>query len=287
MQFKYLPTRIMIRFRKLFLLVAVIFAVSCSDTSVIYNPIKVDDSVDAPPITGLFKKRVLLEDYTGTWCGNCARVSYAIGKVFEQTDKAVAIAIHNGNDPYHFAGIQPLKDLISPNNELELPQSRLNRTTVWTFPEPTNIQQAINFTSNNCGLGLAMKSTVADGAISLDVEVKLAQNFSNLKLVVYVLENHLIYPQRNYTTYFGGVNPIPNFEHNHVLRAPLTTLLGDALIGTTFGKTINTHFSVAVPANVTNAANVSFVAFVVDATNAVINARASEQNDVQSFEENP
>jgi hypothetical protein len=179
---------------------------------VVYNPIVVDDSVDAPANFWLFQKRVLIEDYTGTWCGNCTRVSYAINKVEEQTDNMVAVAIHNGNDPYHFAGIQPLKDLISPNGDLELPQSRLNRTITWTYPETSNIQQALNLTSNNCGLGLALKSSVAEGTINLDVKVKLAQNYENVKLVVYVLENHLFYRQYNYTNYFGAVNPVTKFR---------------------------------------------------------------------------
>jgi hypothetical protein len=264
-----------------------LFLTSCSDSTVVYNPIVVDDSVDAPAVTGLFKKRVLIEDYTGTWCGNCTRVSYAINKVEEQTDNMVAVAIHNGIDPYHFAGIQPLKDLISPNGDLELPQSRLNRTITWTYPETSNIQQVLNLTSNNCGLGLALKSSVAEGAINLDVKVKLAQNYDNVKLVVYVLENHLFYRQYNYTNYFGAVNPVPNFEHNHVLRASLTNLLGNPLSNTNFNETITTNFSVPIPANVDNADHLSFVAFVVDANNNVINVRAAESNEDQAFEQNP
>ena len=267
--------------------IVALLTVSCSDTTVVDAPILINDRVDAPAVSGQFKKRVLIEDYTGTWCGNCTRVAYAIDQVFEESDKAVSIAIHNGNDPYHFAGFQPLKDLISPNNALELPQSRLNRTTVWTFPEPSNIQQAINLTSNNCGLGLAMTTAVNNGNINVDVKVKFAQNYTNLKLVVYVLENNLTYMQRNYTTYYGAVNPVPNYIHNHVLRAPLTDLLGNPMTQTTIGQTVTKSFSVPVPANISNAANISFVAFVVDANNYALNARAADANEIQHFEENP
>lgn len=269
------------------ILFTMLLVFGCGNTDVVYDPINVDDSVDAPPISGLFKKHVLIEDYTGTWCGNCTRVSYAIGQVFEQSDKVVAIAIHNGNDPYNFAGIQPLKDLISPNNDLELPQSRLNRTTTWTYPETSNIQQAINLTSTNCGLGLAMNSAILNGNIDLTVNVKFAQNYEGVKLVVYVLENHLIHKQYNYTSYFGGINPIINFEHNHVLKSSLTQLLGNPLSGTTFNKTVSTHFALPVPTNISNADNISFVAFIVDSTNKVINVRAIEGNESQSLEENP
>ncbi|MBL0014515.1 MAG: Omp28-related outer membrane protein [Flavobacterium sp.] len=260
---------------------------SCSDAVVVYSPIAVDDSVDADPISGLFKKQVLIEDYTGTWCGNCARVAYAIEKTKEQSDRVVSVAIHNGNDPYNFEDIGPLQNLISPNSELALPQSRLNRTTTWTFPEVNNVQQVLNLTSNNCGLGLALDSEVSASNINLNVNVKFAQNYSNLRLVVYVLENHLIYRQTNYSNFYGGVNPIPAFEHNHVLRASLTNLLGDALQNTNYNQTVTTNFSIPIPSNVSNAENISFVAFVVEENNNVLNVRAAETNENQTFQENP
>ncbi len=260
---------------------------SCSETNVIEKEIIIDETVDAPPVSGQFQKRVLIEDYTGTWCGNCTRVSYAIEQAFEATERVVAVAIHNGDDPFHFEGIGPLKNLISPEFDLELPQSRLSRTITWEFPEPQNIQQAVNETSNNCGLGLALHPTVSNGMISLDVDVKFVQNYSGIKLVVYVLEDHLIYRQTNYSTYFGGINPVPNFEHNHVLRASLTDILGDALTNTNFGETATKNFTIAVPDNVENAENMSFVAFVVGSDNKVINARAAHIDENQDFEQNP
>ena len=274
------------------LLFVLLFAfASCSETNVVYPDIIVDETVDAPPVSGQFKKHVLVEDFTGTWCGNCTRISYSIEKVMEQTDKAVAVAIHNGIDPYHFVGIEPLRNQIYPNtNDFPLPTARLNRTIAWTYPEVSNIQQVKNLTSNNCGLGLAMNSTITNGLISLDVELKFAQNYSNIKLVVYLLENHLIYDQRNYTDYFGTENnpTIHDFEHNHVLRTSITNILGDPITEETlFGKTITKSYSLAIPSSVSNSENLSFVAFVVDENNTVINCRASEGNQNQTFEENP
>ena len=267
--------------------------ISCGKNEVFYNQ-EVDDSVDAPSTSGLFKKHVLIEDYTGTWCGYCARVAYAIERVFvdidpfdNQADRAIAVAIHSGNDPYNFTNILPLKNLISPNSALGLPQSRLNRTIVWEENEADHIAQVKNLSSNNCGLGIAMTSEVADNTINLDVNIKFAENYSGIKLVVYVLENHLIYDQRNYTNYYNGQNPIAAFEHNHVLRSSLTNLLGDGLSGTIYGAETRISYSVPVPANVSNSNNLSFVAFVVDENNLVINARLIESNETQTFEQNP
>ena len=248
----------------------------------------VDESENALPVSGYFKKRVLLEDYTGTWNGNCTRVAYAIEQMYLQSDKVVSIAIHNGNDPYHFPGYQPLSDLILPNSVLELPQSRINRTVVWTSPEPSNLDQAKSFTSNNSGIGLAMSSTVNNGIINLDVNMKFAQNYTGLKLAVYVVENHLIHSQSNYTIYYGSINPVPNFEHNHVLRHNLTNILGDPLTeSTTTGQTITKGYSIAIPTSVSNQENISFVAVLINSDNLALNARAADKNEVQVFEQNP
>jgi hypothetical protein len=259
---------------------------SCGDTNVV--EIIPDGNVDTPPISGYFKKRVLIEDYTGTWCGNCTRVSYAIEQVKAQNDKVVTVAIHNGNDPYHFAGIAPLKNLILPNSPLALPVSRLNRMIVWTFPEPTNVEEAINLTGNNSGLGIAMNSSIENGNINLDVNVKFALNYTNLKLVVYLLEDELVHFQRNYTTYYDNVNPITNYVHNHVLRASMTDILGETISGnTSAGSSFTKNFTIPVPSNIANADNINFVAFLVGEDNLAINARASHANENQEFEENP
>jgi len=264
---------------------AILFS-SCNDTVVIEN--NSNNNNNEEPIAGMFKKRVLIEDYTGTWCGNCTRVSYAIEQVKEETDNVVSVGIHNGNDPYHFEGIEPLKNLISPNNALALPVSRLNRTVIWTFPETSNIQQAVDLTGKNIGLGLAMNSSLVDNTINLDVNVKFAQDYSNLKLVVYLLEDGLVYEQTNYTIYYNGEDHIADFVHNHVLRESMTNILGNSITeATTTGSTVTKSFSIPVPASIENTANISFAAFIVGSDNKSINARASHINETQEFEQNP
>ena len=269
------------------LFIAVIVLVSCQDTIIVEN--RPDGSATAPPVSGYLKKNVLIEDYTGTWCGNCTRVAWAIEEAKAVSDKVVSVAIHNGNDPYHYADIAPLKNLILPTSQLALPVSRLNRMIVWSFPETSNVQQALDLTGNNTTIGLAMNSTVANGNINLDVKVKCLDNYEGLKLVVYLLEDKLYYNQRNYySDLYGGVNPIPNFEHNHVLRASLTDITGEAITGTVNGATVTRNFSIPVPANIANPANISFVAFLTKASdNIAINARAAHANENQSFQENP
>lgn len=241
-----------------------------------------------------FTKRVLIEDYTGAWCVNCPTVSYAIEKLKEQTDKAVPVAIHRGSnsasfDPFHYEDANALEDLVGVANQY--PTAKLNRLTNWNYPQhtQTNLNKAIALTTGTpVRLGLAMNSTIGGNSINLDVKVKFLENYSNLKLVVYVLENGLLYPQDNGTTFYGGLPVIEEFEHNHVLRATFTNILGDAIASseTTYGKTFTRNFSVAVPSNIANTANIDFVAFVVGQDNKAINVRKATIGENQTFEEN-
>jgi len=259
---------------------------SCSDTKVIEN--LPEDTEDAEPVPGYFTKNVLIEDYTGTWCGNCTRVAYGIDQVLLQTNKVVTIAIHNGNDPYHFENFIPLRDLIMPGSPaLELPQSRLNRTITWLSPEPSNIQQVKSLTGNNSGLGLALSSSISNGMIDVEVNMKFVQNYSGLKLVVYLLEDHLIHSQTNYTSYYGNITPVSNYEHNHVLRLNLTDLLGDVITeSTSTGQQLTKSFSLPVPANISNPDNISFAAFIVQQDNSALNSRHANINENQTFQQN-
>lgn len=245
-------------------------------------PPAVDETI---PVVGKFTKNVLIEDYTGTWCQYCPRVIYGIQKVENENLKAFPVAIHRGSggsDPYHFADAGPLESSIGLTG---YPTAKLNRKVTWANETSTNeVKKQIKVNSD---LGLALNSTVAGGNINLDVNIKFDATLTGLKLVVYVLEDHLHYNQTNSTSYFGGVNPIANMEHNHVLRACLTNLVnGDDLTGTTDGATITKNFNVAVPGSVVDANNISFVAFVIDSTGKAVNVRGAAPNVNQTFEEN-
>ncbi|MGB0185570.1 MAG: Omp28-related outer membrane protein [Flavobacteriaceae bacterium] len=241
-----------------------------------------------------FEQNVLIEDYTGTWCGYCPRISHAIELVEQQTADAVVVAIHRGStdpgnayyDPYNFSA-GTLEDLIGLQG---YPTGMLNRTTEWNYPEPNNISQVVNMTSGQSDVGLALNPSLNGNTMNIDVSVKFGGEFfaSSAKLVVYVLEDNLYFNQTNYTSYYGGSDPIVNFEHNHVLRASLTNLLGDEIPSSEFtaDNVYEVNFNLAVPSNVTNTEKMSVVAVVINgSTNAAINVRGADFGDAQTFEE--
>jgi uncharacterized repeat protein (TIGR01451 family) len=243
-------------------------------------------TIQIPVTQGInFNKRVLIEDYTGTWCQFCPRVSYSISQVRAQTNDAVVVAIHRGaSDPYNFSAASVLESMIGLTG---YPTAMLNRKTDWDYPENNNIAQVVNLTNGtNPRIGLAMTNSVnsANGNVNVQVNVKFGKNFSGLKLVVYALEDNLFFNQTNSTSFYGGVNPIVGFNHKDVLRAFLTTnILGDDIPGQT---TINGVYTRSFVYNLgaAQAANIHFAAFVVDSAGNALNSRDALTNETQTFE---
>ncbi|HAH34448.1 MAG TPA: hypothetical protein DCL52_06645, partial [Flavobacteriaceae bacterium] len=81
------------------------------------------------------KRKVVLEDYTGTWCGFCPSVAAAIEEAALQSDDLAIVAIHitaNSNpDPMHFNDVEILRDAFEIDG---LPQARIDRSQFWFAP---------------------------------------------------------------------------------------------------------------------------------------------------------
>lgn len=237
-----------------------------------------------------FVKNVLIEDYTGTWCGYCPRVSHAIDLTKEQTDQVAVIAIHNDAE-YNCAEVAQMESAFGISG---YPTAKIDRGSDWTFPEPSNINQVVNKTlCDNAEAGIALIPTLDGDNMTIDVKAKFGAGFSfnNTKLVVMILEDGLIADQENYTSYYGGAAVLPNFEHNHVLRSSLTNVTGDAVLSNDLIDSVYKRvFSVSVPSNVANTANMSVVAFITNENfvgqNNTVNVRVGHFGDVQDFQEN-
>lgn len=235
-----------------------------------------------------YRKRVLVEDYTGTWCGWCPRVSHAMKLVKNISDDVIFIAIHRAPvgtaDPYNYTKASELEAMI---NTPGYPKGFINRIHQWKFPEPFNIQQVLEFTHGpNPKLGLAINSSVNNNNLSVEVKIDLAQDFENLKLVVQLLENNLVYPQVNYTDYYDGNNPIQAYIHDYTLRQTITPILGEVIpsfetkLGITWTKSLN----LTIPEAVEDINKLDIIAFVVNQDNEVVNVRLSKLDEVQDFE---
>ncbi len=241
-----------------------------------------------------FVHRVLVEDFTGTWCPYCPRVLYAIEKLQEQTDKIVPVAIHKGKatgaqvDPYDFNATGPLRDKLDVT---AYPTAFINRSTRWTPPEHTTyIDQPLNFIKPSSFYGIAVSSTLGASNGTIDVTFAFSASLPSAKCVVYVVEDGLIYNQANSyfgpSGLFGGGNPILGFEHKDVARAVATDILGNDIPA---HKSVeNSIYRVSFPSvsyQSEKVENLKVIVCLLDANGSVVNTRVVPANTNKDFEE--
>ena len=199
---------------------AVFDAMSSSDISLAV--------VDPSTLPASFSKKAVVEDFTGAWCGYCPRVSYAASLVEEQTDKVFVVGVHNGDQMANNFG----RSLESEYNITGFPTAYIDRATTWTYPEPSNIDEAINAAEGTVDVGLAIESSLTESILDFKVYQGFLENMTDVKLVVFVLEDGILADQVNYTSYYGGGSTVTDFEHNGVLRYSATNVMGDATMST-------------------------------------------------------
>ena len=231
-----------------------------------------------------FVRNVLIEDYTGTWCVNCPRISYAIEQAKSQSNKVVAVGIHMF-DQMQIDGADELTSEFNPLGQY--PTAKLNRVNNWV-DDVNNIEGALNLTGYGADLGLAINSNISDSNIEATIKIGFENTLTkSLKLVIYLTENGLLYNQMNNTEYYGGGHTLVDFEHNDVLRAVYTDKLGELIPSSeTIADAIYEFvLNQPIPAIVANNDNIHLVAFVTDATtNEVINVREVKIGENQEFQ---
>jgi len=249
------------------------------------------DGVDSPvfdlPVTdetapGTFQRTVSLIDATGTWCGWCTRVSYGIELVEAATDKAFVVAAHSG-DGMQNSYSSALVAQVNPGGSY--PTAVLNGTTEWTYPEPSNVDQVTNLASGTTSRGLSVNSMVVGNNLQVYVSAAFAQAMPNAKLAVYVLESDIVASQANYTSYYGGVDPITDFRHHHVLRHSLTAVLGDAIPAgnTGAGQKYTQIYDVPIPSNISDNTKISVVAMIIDNTFDIVSSNGGHTGEDKDF----
>ncbi len=234
--------------------------------------------------------KVMIEDYTGTWCPNCPRVTYKLDEVVQQNDRIIPVAIHysrwQGDDPFGFDNVNTLTQDF---NITAFPSPLVNRTQGFIWDETlAGLQSELNRTQ---ALGLAIQSQVNGNDLEIKVKVRFDLNMpdNDLNLVVYITENNLHADQVNATQYYGGQNPIPDFEQNHTLRTALNGLYGIAIPESDkkHDQIFTYIFNNAIPTQITDIQNCEIVAFVINGNDqqaTLVNVQKAAIGTVKDFD---
>ncbi len=212
--------------------------------------------------------KVLVEDYTATWCTNCPRVAYHLDEAVLQNNHIIPVAIHQsrfpGDDPFGFSDVTTLISDFEITGGL--PSPIVNRTIGFVWDETYGTLETELEKSQP--LGLAISSNVSGSTLNIDVSVRFDMNMSkkNLNLVLYLTENGLYADQANGTTFYGGQDPIPNFEQKHCLRSALIGLYGMNIPSeeTSANAVYHYQYSGSIPAEVSDINNCDIEAFIID-----------------------
>ncbi|MDB4059034.1 Omp28-related outer membrane protein [bacterium] len=226
--------------------------------------------------------KVIVEDYTGTWCGYCPPVANAIYELKEVYDNIISVGIHNNDE----LTIDQESDLRSELGISGFPSARLNRTILWL--DPYQFSEVNSLLSEENNVAISINSTIEN--VELGVSLRIVSNVElvNHKLVIYLVESNLIYDQANYFNYvedsyfYNLGNPIENYSHQDVLRKSITNISGNILeviqpltdYKFNFNMELNPDFVVE---------NLAIVAIVVDSNNNAINSQYGEVNSFQDF----
>jgi thiol-disulfide isomerase/thioredoxin len=259
-----------------------------------------------PSSTSAFTKKLLIEDFSGTWCGFCPRMGYELDQYTATQPKAAWITVHGyvgSGDPFVY---QYESNLETVYNITGFPTGIVDGYLTWDENNSTLNNEYSKYTP----LGLSVQSSTSGKTITGTVQVKFSINLIRpLKIVVALVENGLTYNQDNYysatggqTPYlYGGADPIVNFTEKNVLRSTSTNYLGDSIPVTaeTSGNIYSLPFSFST-SGVTGdgasftvvPANCKIVAYVVDGTGTfngnntlgVINVQQAAVGNTQPFD---
>jgi len=231
-----------------------------------------------------FTQKLLLEDYTGTWCPNCPRAARAIESAVAINDRFIPIGIHfyKNSDPEEMQN-EFSSAIVNEYYPLGgFPIVALNRQeTVWAGDYLFSTLEAM--LNRYAPVGLAINSSLTGNAITAQVNVGFVEETTtvdNYKLVVFLLESGMVYPQQD------GGEEVEDYGHENVLRYSFTNVFGDALPNQV---TANHRYSkdftaIELPVNIENTNNLKLVAFVLDKNDKCLNVQVADVGENKEFD---
>lgn len=169
-----------------------------------------------------FSQKILVEDYTGTWCQYCPRAARILEAYVAKKPRCITVGIHGGfvsTEPFYYTYADNICNAIKVTS---FPWTVVNNDIKWN-EDPAVLDP---YFDKWAPLGLSIQSSVNGTTISGKVNVKYATSTGiPMKIKIMLVEDGLVYPQVNAynnpnstTNPYYGPNPIPDFVHTNVLR---------------------------------------------------------------------
>lgn len=188
-------------------------------------------------------RRVLIEEFTGAWCGWCPQGAYNAELLHERYPEVLAVGLHVG-DRFQNSFTRYMGDNF---NSFGYPYAMVdgikgdkfavNANDIFSESWLINILERKLKETPKVDIGI--DTEVTGNNATVDVSVYFHQGFTDdLYLSVYILEDSLREPQQNYfagnasfrnSPFFSEPATMNNYLHHHVVRGTLTGNTGVAL----------------------------------------------------------
>jgi len=230
--------------------------------------------------TRTFTTKMIISDFTGTWCGACSTAGVKIHSTTAANNKVLAIAYHN-DDSMSNADALVVETAYNVN---AFPTVKLNGNADWTWSSMP-LAELDPFLNAMQQTGLAINSTVSGNNLDITVKVGFANiTNTNLKLTVWLLEDGKVASQSNY--YEPGGNPLANYVHNDIARKAYTAPMGDVIPAASIvvdADYTKSFTGVAIPAGV-DTSKLRILAIVSDTSNNVLNVQTAATGTNKDFD---
>lgn len=245
-------------------------------------------------------KNVVLEEFTGIYCGFCPD-GHLVATNFSAANPGdvVLINVHagpfanpSGNDPDFTTNYGDSIDIIS--NVAGYPAGNINRRVFSSFSQnPGGMAMSRGSWASAGGTVLGETSYVnialegdidiTTNVLTVDVEMYFTANApSDVNLNVALLQNNISGPQSGSSGNPSQVNADGTYNHMHMLRDLLTGQWGEVITTTTSGTTVTRQYTYNIPANINNIpvsiGDLEVVAYVAEGQTDVITGAKGPMN---------
>ena len=202
-----------------------------------------------------FTKKVLLEDFTGTWCPQCPPAAAAVANAVNSNANIFGVGYHY-NDPMQ---IPETAFWTNHYNVTGFPTVYVNGPdTRWNY---SSMSQVNNELSEEATLGLSVEAEIVGGKLDLELNIGFKSSpVEEVKLMIYLIEGTATSSSPQ-----SGSSQGTNYVHNDILREVYTDQLGDVippsntLSGGIYTRTMT---GLDIPENTTDFNDLKVVVFV-------------------------
>lgn len=204
-----------------------------------------EDAIAAGKLPEAFKQKVVIEEFTGAWCGWCPDGAYKAQLLMDKyPDQAYNIAIHQGDAmavTSYFSYLDTKFDVQGfPSGMVNRQRSYESSDLVMDRGEWSSNTDRILKNPAKIGMALQTKVVGTEVLVYASVGFTVASQ-KEYMLNVQVIEENVVgtgtgYDQANYlnnntsSPFYQKGNPIKGYEHDHVYRTFMTKeVTGEAL----------------------------------------------------------